>query len=172
MNKNSSHNFEGWRTQFSRTCRWQARVQEIRAECGRVGVRQDFEDYLYSFFQNCFHLREWLSKSGAVSDSELKRLFASHTELQLCRDICNGTKHMTISKPSIDADFYTFREYDWFHIPSPADTPYAAENFMIRAAGRKQDMFELADRCMEIWHEFLGAHGLRVTADADISAHE
>ena len=161
----SSHNFDGWRTQFARTRRWHARVQKVRPECARVGVPHDFEDYIYAFFQNCHQLGEWLSSSKAVLHSEVEKLVASHEELQLCRDICNGTKHMVITKPSVDADFYTFRECDWFHIPSLEDRPFAAETFMVRAAGRKHDMFELADRCMEIWHEFLMAHGLYATAD-------
>jgi hypothetical protein len=166
MKIDSSHNYRGWRTHFARTQRWHARLQKVRAECGRVGIRQDLEDYIYAFFQSCFHLREWLAKSGAVSKSELERLFASHPELQLCRDICNGTKHMTIDSPSVDADFYTFREYDYFHVPSPSDGPHSMERFMVRAAGQKQDTFELADRCMEIWRKFLDRHGLLATADA------
>ena len=150
MKIDSSHNYRGWLTHYARTLRWYARLQQVRAECERVGISQDFEDYVYAFFQNCFYLREWLAKSGAIAESQLEQLFASSVELQLCRDICNGTKHMTISRPSVDADFYTFREYDHLHIPSPSDGPHAMEKFMIRSSGEKRDTFELADRCMQI----------------------
>lgn len=160
MKIDSSHNFDGWRTQFARTRRWHARLQKVQTDSVKFGIRQDFEDHIYAFYQNCCHLREWLSKSGAVPEADIAQLVAAHEELQLCRDVCNGTKHMVISRPSVDADFYTFREYDYLHIPSPSDGPHSTERFNMRAAGRKHDMFELADSCMEIWTEFLETHGL------------
>jgi hypothetical protein len=167
MKIDSSHNYQNWLTHYARTLRWYARLQKVRAACGQVGIHQDCEDYIYAFFQNCFHLRDWLLKSRVIHKSQLDQLFESNVELRLCRDICNGTKHMTITrKPSIDADFYTFREYDHLHISSPSDDPHAMEKFMIRASGEKWDAFELADRCMQIWNEFLEARGLLATTQA------
>gem|GEM_PF-6486903 len=72
---------------------------------------------------------------------------------------------MTINNPSVDGNFYTFREYDYFHIPSLSDGPCSMEKFMIRAAGQKCDLFELADRCMEIWQKFLEKNGLLTTIE-------
>lgn len=112
------------------------------------------EDYLYAFFQNCWHLCEWVQKSKIVAGPKIKHLFDSHEELRLCRDICNGTKHMTITRPSVDSQFTTFREYDWLQ-PSMAEGPNSNQKLMVRAAGQKHDMFVLADQCMKIWDDFL-----------------
>ena len=72
---------------------------------------------------------------------------------------------MKIKQHSVDANFYTFREYDYLHVPSSTNGPRAMEKMMIRASGQKHDLFKLADRCMEIWHEFLKVNGLPTSID-------
>ena len=158
MTIKSSHNYLEWRTQFDRTRRWYARLKKIEHEIKKTGLTQDSEDYIYAFFQNCWHLREWLSKSKVVEKNKIEQLVASHEELRLCRDICNGTKHMSITRPSVDSGFYTFREYDWLDQQVHSQGPRSNQKFMVRAAGRKHNMFALAHRCMKIWDDFVDRH--------------
>lgn len=151
----SIHTALGWHGQFERTVRWHNRVMNISEERRQSGDLWEHQDFVNAFFQNCHHLREWLIKSGVVSQHDVDTLVHNHVELQICRDICNGTKHMEINRASVDKDFTIFREYDHFHVPAPDDGPHSMEYLVIRSGQHKYDLFDLVHRCMMIWDDFL-----------------
>jgi len=99
----SEHLGSGWKGQFARTIRWHERVAALGAR-DDLGISPTTAfDYLYAFFQNCYHLRDWLKNAGAASDAELQAFMTGNHEMAICRDIANGTKHLRISAPSVDA---------------------------------------------------------------------
>jgi len=136
----STHRNDGWRGQFDRTSRWYERARRAAA----AGT-PELEDFVFAFFQNCYHLREWMLQTGEASHRELADFFAQHAELRLCRDICNGTKHLNLDSASVDANFSIGREY------APSE-PGHARLFVI--ANAKYDLLDLATRCMELWRQF------------------
>ena len=140
----SIHKNDGWRGQLERMRRWQIRV----VQAANVGS-PDLEDFIFVFFQNCYHLREWLEKTANVERKDLDALFAQTFDLRLCRDICNGTKHLTLNNASVDAAFSIGREYD----PSSP----SGHRFFIIANG-KYDLLDLTSRCLRAWDEFIAAH--------------
>ncbi|MBN6742583.1 hypothetical protein JKG47_19115 [Acidithiobacillus sp. MC6.1] len=137
----STHRNGGWRGQFDRATRWHERVRSAAATGS-----SDLEDFAFAFFQNCYHLREWMLKTSGATQQELDGLFAQNRELQLCRDICNGTKHLSINRPSVDANFSIGREY------APQELS-GSRMFVI--ADAHYDLLGLADRCMELWQQFV-----------------
>jgi hypothetical protein len=151
----SSHDYQAWLTQFQRIRRWYKKVKEYEEKAQDIGFPGEAEDCIYAFFQNCFHLREWIEKSGVISKKELDSFVSSHLELRICRDICNGTKHMVIDQHSVDANFSTYREYDYLSGPISPSQKSGTTTFRILAAGKKYDMFDLADKCMSYWVDLL-----------------
>ena len=154
----SRHKSRGWRGQYDRVKRWHRLVQEIGKQRTTATDTEQQHDFLYAFFQNCCHLREWLENSGAIGVQPLQEFFREHPPMQLCRDICNGTKHWDIDRPSIDAHFKIGREY----VPSSqsGDRPQINETWFIVSAGLRYDLFELADSCVHLWDAFLKDNGL------------
>lgn len=149
----SFHRQGGWQNQFSRLQRWHARVKQLKD-----GVSADELDVLYAFFQNCFSLKDWLKNAKVITSSQLNSFFNSHPELKFCRDLSNGTKHYNLTSWSLDPNFFICREY----VPQGSDNihPSACSRPMICAGGMQRNMFELADRCVELWIRFIGDHGL------------
>jgi hypothetical protein len=145
---------EGWKGQYNRVLRWQARV--LDAVNGKPSA--DELDFLLAFFQNCLHLRDWLLADGVVDESELQALFQAHIELQICRDLANGFKHHTINRASVDSEFSTLREY----IPKnwPSEYAYPNGKWMVLAGGHQLGLVELANRCLSLWQQFLSSKGL------------
>jgi hypothetical protein len=92
---------------MDRIRRWQERVIHA-ANSGSP----DLEDFVFAFFQNCHHLQEWLLKTSNVDRQDIDALLVSTPQLRVCRDICNGTKHLTLNNAGVDADFSIGREYD------------------------------------------------------------
>lgn len=66
----------------------------------------DAEDYLYAFFQNCYHLRDWLL--GTYSQDAIDDFLKSTLPMRICRDVANLTKHFALDW--IKGDVALFRE--------------------------------------------------------------
>ena len=154
----SAHKNGGWRGQYQRLQRWHRLIHQIgRAKSQRKEMEQE-HDFLYAYFQNCYHLRDWLRNSNAVTAKALQEFFRLNEPMGVCRDICNGTKHWRIDHPSVDADFSMGREY----VPADcsSERPHVNESWFIISGRNKYDLFELADTCMALWDSFLRDNGL------------
>jgi hypothetical protein len=161
----SVHKNDGWRGQYRRLLRWHRLVHRIgRAKTETEDTERE-HDFLYAYFQNCYHLRDWLQNSGAVTPKALQEFFRLNEPMQVCRDICNGTKHWRIDHPSVDADFSMGREY----VPAAwsGRRPHVNESWFIIAGKNKHDVFELADTSMALWDSFLKNNGLLPAAYED-----
>ena len=155
----SIHISSGWKGQWARVQRWNVRLKKVAAA---PGDSERYFDDVYAFFQNCYHLRDWLEKSGSVGADKLTTFFRDHYEMQLCRDICNGTKHFNLTNPSIDADFSMVREYVPENWPGDKQRGHVIVHEAIDKKNTKSrknfigfNLIELADRCVGLWSEFL-----------------
>lgn len=89
-----------WTEQWARVLRWSDRIQNQDRH------RQDYEDYLWAFFQNCWHMKDWLKNDPALGldaqsvEDEVKRW----TSLQICADLANRTKHLALTSSRKNAD--------------------------------------------------------------------
>ena len=144
--------------QFARIKRWHKRLEEIYL--GREHDRESdyYQDVVYAFFQNCFHLKDWLIKSGAISEKDINIFIKSNTDMGICRDLCNGSKHLTITKPSIDSKTaVNKREY----FMTVGNGPIIIKvHYWIHAGKYLIDAFDLATNCIIQWEILLKKHGL------------
>jgi hypothetical protein len=66
----------------------------------------EFQDMMWSFFQHCWHVKDWLRNdplaSAAQKQAAIKMAHRSRT-LKICRDLCNGTKHLRLDRPGSGA---------------------------------------------------------------------
>jgi hypothetical protein len=150
--KPSSHTYGGWRNQFKRMNRWYKRLQHAEKELEETGkLSVDDMDNILAYFQNSYHLRDWLKMEEVIGSDILKELFQTCEPLKLCRDICNGTKHFILNNPSVDKDLQIGR----------GALPWEGKGYrFIRAAGEQRDLFELAHSCQQAWLDFLGEQGI------------
>lgn len=81
----------GYRHQLDRTRRFLERIE------GPHSNDVDFQDMVWAFFQNCYHVRDWVCNDPLLEKSQVTsiRTKASRSlPLQRCGDLCNGTKHL------------------------------------------------------------------------------
>lgn len=133
----------GWQSQFSRMCRWHDRLRDA--------APSDKIDFLYAFFENAFHLRDWLVDTGALQSTNIDRFFAQSAVMRLCRDIANAHKHHSISRPSQPTPFTELREY----APYGGGNLTDSESLSIISDGEKYDAFDLAASVRCAWELFL-----------------
>lgn len=144
----------GWKGQYRAVLRWHTRV--LTAVNGEPSA--DEFDFLLAFFENCYHLRDWLLADGTVDKQALDTLFQTHIELQICRDLANGFKHHSINHASVDNEFSVLNEYvpkNW-----PSDHVYPNGKWTIATGGYQFGLVELANRCVALWQQFLSSQGL------------
>jgi len=56
---------------------------------------------MWAFFQNCWHLKDWVDHDPLASEAQKKAVIQKAHDpevLKMCRDLCNGTKHLGLSR--------------------------------------------------------------------------
>jgi hypothetical protein len=67
---------------------------------------QDFQDDMWSFFQHCWHLKDWVKNDDTVPQAARDQVVAeAHASqiLMVCRDLACGTKHLKLDDPKANA---------------------------------------------------------------------
>jgi len=142
---------EQWKIQWHRVMRWHSRVIGLQPNQA-LGLDVNDIDLVIAFFQNCYHLRDWLCSSRPDLIAEVDNIYKNSFEMAACRDICNGFKHKHLTRPSLDADFNLYREYDHFDDAHPVKHRFAfAEGNDLR----RIDIFDLVERCFSLCERFI-----------------
>jgi hypothetical protein len=143
----SIHSSLGWQGQFARVSRWLDRLM-----C--APTPDDAEDYLYAFFQNCYHLRDWVLAD--LSTTDIDSFFKDSLPLRICRDVANLTKHFALDRtPAQGHELSVLREYagvgkGWFEGDTRLVIVTNHQN-----DGIVLDAREVARECMRLWCTFL-----------------
>jgi hypothetical protein len=145
---------EGWEGQYERMQRWYERART--AAQGSDG--QDEMDFVLVLFQHMWTLRDWIYEACPEARAALEALFRDNLELRLCRDIANGFKHMTLSKPSVDGAFSIVFEHN------PRGRRLG--NMVVLAGGHKFELLELASKGVSLWSQFIRLQKLRRSSAA------
>ncbi len=130
-----------------------------------------FHDDVYSFFIFCFHIKDWLKSDTRlnIENANVEAYIKDHIELQLCADICNGTKHFvqtpgrvrTGVQPMVYRDNAIITTYPLGSGISPSGAVFKS-SFGVNTNGEIVDVLELGNRCMELWNLLLEDHGVVV----------
>ena len=57
----------------------------------------DFQDMVWAFFQNCWHVKDWVWNDPIVpqvTKDAVSAMAHSSVVLKVCQEMCNGTKHL------------------------------------------------------------------------------
>lgn len=151
---------DAWLEQWNRVRRWYERFRETAR--GREHDRESeaYQDEVYAFFQNCHHLKDWLKNDDAsrADVADVEEFVSRSPDLLLCADLANGSKHLRLTRPRVDANTKVGRRD--YALTLGSGVPKIAAKYEVQAAGKTHDAFELATRCMKEWEEYLVESGL------------
>ncbi len=119
-----------------------------------------YQDQVYAFFQNYWHLKDWIKNDNVGLYKELRDSIHSDPEMQLCRDICNGTKHLVL-KESRSGEDPQFGQKKFRVAVGSEPTTISVKYTIDKSSGRTVDAFELATKCLEFWEIFIREQVLR-----------
>lgn len=156
----SAHTIDGWYGMYLRMMRFYNRAKNSENNTDEL-------DFYIVFFQNCFHLKDWIIGFKSHEDSEwankIHELINNSYYLKICRDICNGLKHLKLSNPSIDKHFAFFYEsrpfYEIDKVKEIGWSIFISENPNDKNPKRNY-MEKVAKECADTWNNFLLREGL------------
>lgn len=154
LQKLSAHKFGGWIGQYDRAQRWIIRFKELKYE--EYSDSNYYFDIMYTCFQNIFYIKDWLVNDNTtnLNNDLLNQFINNNLEIGLCRDICNGTKHLTLNSASVDQNFSIIREFNSLSIINNKER----FDIIILVAGKKYSPIILLEECMIKWNTFIKTH--------------
>jgi hypothetical protein len=129
---------------------WQGHYERMRDSYRRLQGRGREDQFslvdALTFFMFSHHMADWLVNDGGLSRGLVAHVTAAD-EMQLCRDICNGTKHAVLRDPSVPSGVYLASEY----------VPWSggSSELVVLARGEKVRALDLASQCFVLWEKFV-----------------
>jgi hypothetical protein len=139
--------------QWERVLRWQDRLRKAEG-----GGPDDVVDIAFALFVCVHHMWNWVLATDPALRPSASRLLRESRELQLVRDLANGSKHHSLNDPSVDANHFTALEY----IPPPRPVGSPTHRLVLCAGGEKHELLPLAWQAVEAWGSFLSREGLLI----------
>lgn len=90
----------GYRHQLDRVRRFRGYLEGPHAN------DVEFQDFMWSFFQHCWHLKDWVQHdplASATQKAAVQSAAYASPQLVICQDMCNGTKHLQLDRPQSGA---------------------------------------------------------------------
>ena len=144
-----------YKEQLERVRRWYERFQEISE--GKLHERSSdfYEDDVYAFFQNCYHLEDWIKHDPAAGplSAQVEDFINQTPELLICADICNSLKHLKL-KRSRSSQTPEFGKRI-FKLSLGTKPTTIAVAYTIDTNAGTVDAFDLASQCLRAWEKFV-----------------
>ena len=122
---------------------------------------EDYGDDVWSFFQNCWHLKDWIKNDprvpGCIRNS-IEEFLKTQPSIIKCADLANATKHLELKHPRVgDEPSAKPSHSNMTIIPGESSTVvYLIDS----ATGPKQNALDLARDCLLEWERLLAEKGL------------
>lgn len=113
----------------------------------------DYGDDVWSFFQNCWHLKDWIGKDSSVplDKAAILKFVRKSQPLKICSDLANCTKHLEFDdkhEPWVDA------KPSHSNITITPGESSTVEYLIDPGTGAKQDALDLARKCVAVMGAF------------------
>jgi len=154
---------EHWKEQWDRACRWYERCKEIEIKSLEADLSLDDQDIIITFFQNCYHVQDWIIASRKDLKSKIDEFVEANFEMKACRNISDGFKHKQLtSKKHPDPDFNWYVIFDPLEMGSNPLRSGMTHRlaFSNGTAVEEFDVFNLAKTCQGLWESFIKDNSL------------
>jgi len=151
---------ERYLEQYERMRRSYDRFREIKPGLTKK-ISSDYEDDIYAFFMQCYHLKDWIKNDTSVKTrtpdigTDVEQFVNGSEALSLCADICNSLNHLELKRSSSDERPSFGRKQYHSRLNIGAEQSIRLEWLAQRNNKPPIDAFELATECIAEWDKFL-----------------
>jgi len=155
-----------YKEQFDRMKRFLSRIDHPQYFHGE---QTDYEDNLWCFFQNAWHLKDHIVNDDSIISSEIGKIAEEYSSLRICADLANRTKHSILTK-KIRVDAKHIKTDVRIIIPSSLNDTISnsSKDIQIMKAegslykyiiedntGNEYDAIDLANKIVADWEEII-----------------
>lgn len=157
-----SNSFE----QFERVKRYLKRIENQDRDS------TEYDDDLWSFFQNCHHLKDWIINDTDIPDEvkgietkvggNIEKFVSNNEELRICADLANRSKHLELTRNSREDAKVTNRNTR-IYVPlvgSDSTGTSTCEHIITLRDGSKRIALDVARKAVKAWESFLSENNL------------
>jgi hypothetical protein len=147
----------GYRHQLDRVRRFLEHVE------GEHANDVAFQDVVWAYFQQCWHLNGWVKNDPLASDAQKnapKDRAETNPHLLICRDLCNGTKHFKLTDPSCGPSGASHSHVSI--VITPGESTHI-DCLIDDGYGPLISGKQLARDCLQAWIDILNAEHLNTT---------
>jgi hypothetical protein len=144
--------------QLERTRRYLKRLRQIYAEVPYLSdTREYYADDVLSFFIHCYHIKDWIIRLNrlGVTQKDVDAFIGAHDELKICADLCNGIKHCQLTQPPRTGRQPHLAAWEFISSGINDEMDTTRGKFHILANGVFHDALDLAERCMQLWDNYV-----------------
>jgi hypothetical protein len=150
-----------WHEQYGRMQRWYKKCEKLNKE-GKVVDTFESKDVIYAFFQNCYHLKDWIKNDTCIDQQVVDGLedaINNSDAMVLCGCLANSTKHKVLTQNGRRKKIESIELKETTHLTLVTDNPDKSRGrhtLSVVINGKEPvDCIELAGRCIEFWKEYL-----------------
>jgi len=140
--------------QWERVKRYFERFKRL-SRTGRIHNTnsENYVDDIYSFFIHCYHLKDWIEKDpSSPLRTDVKSFGKKSKSFQICRDLCLGAKHLTVTSPGSDLATHQLGRK---HVNFNVSTGVLSMRVFVQTNYGEREAFDVAKKCMSEWEAFL-----------------
>jgi len=126
------------------------------------GANPEFE--LYTFFEVCFHLKDWIQADPQLDKSkylDVEEFIEGSTALKICGDICNRLKHRVVTRRKRTNPMPTTFALRTSVNSSVGGVFCRLENATVDTVRGTENCFDLCWDCLQEWNRYFEACGIR-----------
>jgi hypothetical protein len=151
--------------QFARVKRYLARIED------RNRYPIDYEDDLWSFFQNCWHLKDWLKNDSSVPSvitQKVENDLKNCSSLMICADLANRSKHLKLTTPPPRKDAKVKEKKITAVVNEVPGTTKSESSISIDFiitfdSGSTKSALDVARSAIKEWQTLISGYGLSLT---------
>lgn len=88
-----------YKDQFDRMMRYHEYFKQMNSGNPRSAKPDEQKDDVYAFFQNCYHLKDWLKNDSEFQKADKVEEYVDKNKcLIICAYICNASKHARLTR--------------------------------------------------------------------------
>ncbi|MBD2455523.1 hypothetical protein H6G80_15720 [Nostoc sp. FACHB-87] len=123
-------------------------------------------DAVFNFAVTAYHVKDWLKQEAAktFTDEDVEDYVSSCEVLNICRDLCNGSKHRVLNKPPRSTATGTGNsplKVSMASITASSSIPVTGFTPVIATAGGNEyNILDWADQVASKWEDFFKTRGI------------